>query len=724
MVIQMIKFTSIESAEIFTRDFRTFAVNNVIEFPKNEPIVAIYGPNGTGKTSFIKVLSGEKGTKIKFEYDGKEYSANNEIFHIINDQNNRNVIMGETKDFFVGDNIRREFELQEQISCARIQLIGDIVSKLKADFGISAASSPMIGFISSNETVANLIKDLVNSKSRGSKFATEEIINAIKSISPTELILTDDMLKKNLFLINDYSKKNFIIQRIEQLKDVVPSNPKVYEIEENSEAIRILDRFHKNQCIVCDTDNIDWMALLKRKESNCQTVISSFDEHTQKLIREIIDLVFDSDPFSIKAKLFDAISKGDNSIINSLLGEFATAKETYEKVLLNELLQIVSKSSLPDMLEEYQKLLSEKPDITDEDMIFVEEIISNSMGKSLSLSRDGNKNLKIKLSENEFLGIDRGELPLSSGEQNFLSLTFEFLKAKNSSHPIVVIDDPISSFDSIYKNKIVYAIVKMLHEKKRLILTHNTDLLRLLDGQYKHCYKLYLLNNTDGEENGFISLNSAEQEMLISLEKLLNTFRTTIFSHIKDVKLFLIAMLPFMRGYANLINNVELFNSLTKVMHGYKIEKVDIAQAYITLFGNQQGTIPENYEISVDDILHTTVDGVEIVNRKKYPLLDRTLHHSFTYLFLRLLVEKRLVENFSIDVKKHSQLGQIICAAYPDEKDIVQIRKRIRLTSKKTLLNEFNHFEGNLSIFQPAIDITDHSLGKEKTDILSFVDKP
>ena len=134
-------------------------------------------------------------------------------------------------------------------------------------------------------------------------------------------------------------------------------------------------------------------------------------------------------------------------------------------------------------------------------MLYIEEIISNSMSKTLTLERDDKKNLRITLSNSEFLGKVRDELPLSTGEQNFLSLTFEFLKAKNSSCPIVIIDDPISSFDSIYKNKVVYAIVKMLHRKKRIVLTHNTDLLRLLDGQYKRCYKLYLLNNTDGEEN-------------------------------------------------------------------------------------------------------------------------------------------------------------------------------------------------------------------------------
>ncbi len=38
-------------------------------------------------------------------------------------------------------------------------------------------------------------------------------------------------------------------------------------------------------------------------------------------------------------------------------------------------------------------------------------------------------------------------------------------------------------------------------------------------------------------------------------------------------------------------------------------------------------------------------------------------------------------------------------------------------TSRKTLLNEFNHFEGNMNIFQPAIDITETALQKEVADI-------
>ena len=52
------------------------------------------------------------------------------------------------------------------------------------------------------------------------------------------------------------------------------------------------------------------------------------------------------------------------------------------------------------------------------------------------------------------------------------------------------------------------------------------------------------------------------------------------------------------------------------------------------------------------------------------------------------------------------------------EETIENSRMRIFFYSKKTLLNEFNHFEGNINIFQPAIDISENILIKERNEIL------
>ena len=182
-----------------------------------------------------------------------------------------------------------------------------------------------------------------------------------------------------------------------------------------------------------------------------------------------------------------------------------------------------------------------------------------------------------------------------------------------------------------------------------------------------------------------------------------------------------------MRGYSTIINDISIKEELTQLMHGYKTGTVDIAKCYINLFGNKDNIIPDRYLVSVNDIFAKSLDGQEIVNKEKYPLLNRTLVHSFTYLFLRLLIERKLVSKYNIDTESKGgakQLGQIISKAFPENSsNSDDMKNRVFLTTKKTLLNEFNHFEGNMSIFQPAIDITNHILEKEKTDILKFINE-
>ncbi len=412
---------------------------------------------------------------------------------------------------------------------------------------------------------------------------------------------------------------------------------------------------------------------------------------------------------------------GKKVVIVALKSEFLQYYDIFNCKIIDYFRRVFESSDIKSKNQEYELILSGRPAISDEDLFYIESIVGDSMGKPLRVDRDENNTLRISLSNHEFLNKERDELPLSTGEQNFLSLSFEFLKAKNSTSPIVVIDDPISSFDSIYKNKIVFALVRMLKDKKRIVLTHNTDVLRLLNAQYSNCFNLYILNNTSGENNGFIPLKPKEKDMLIDLEKLLDGFRNDIVRAVVNMDEYLISMISFCRGYAALVGNKDVKDQLTNVMHGYKTEAVDIAQAYISLFGNETGLIPSTFVIRVEDILRRNSEMTEILDSAEYPLLNKTLKHTMTYLMLRLLVEKTLVEKKNISLIPHMQLGQIIDKAFPGA-DMSEIRMRVRLTSKKTLINEFNHFNGNLSIFQPAIDITNSSLSKEKNDIINAVE--
>ena len=718
-------FEKIENEDIFVSDYKRLTRNNEIDFSR-EGISVIYGPNGTGKTSLVKVLSSEKGTKVKYTYDGKEYADGSQFF-VINDQNNRNIIQGETKDFLLGDDIKKEFELQEYIANEYNRLCTESISILKSNYSVSSSSSKSIDCFSEWTSIQNIIKDLMNNRTKGSKTGVDTYILELEK--HTQITIPDYEQAKLDYIISDLSEKNPLITEIEMIDtSKLANNSHIKEIEENTEAIKILSRFsYKDQCIVCDSNGIDSENLLNKKSKNKEEIIKTLDAKTKKIVEKIIDNISEKDPFRIKDIMLGAIETGNLSDVLLLKESIREYKNIFANKVIKELVQLYKSSDIKIKNEEYQKMINQKPDITEEDFLYIEQIISNNMSKKLQIIRDDKKNIKIVLENKDFLGINREELPLSSGEQNFLSLTFEFLKAKNSDKPIIILDDPISSFDSIYKNKIAYAIVKILQNKKRVILTHNVDLLRLLDGQLKKCFSLFLFNNTEDEENGFIALNSDERDMLINLDQLLKTFREKIYEHIKDVELFLISLIPFMRGYSTIINDNDIKENLTQLMHGYKTNTVDIAECYIKLFGNKNNIIPNNYKVNVDDILNKTVDEKEIVDKKKYPLLNRTLVHSFTYLFLRLLIEKKLVSKYNIDTESKSgakQLGQIISKAFPENsKNSDDIKNRVFLTTKKTLLNEFNHFEGNMSIFQPAIDITDHMLKKEKTDILAFVNK-
>jgi ABC-type lipoprotein export system ATPase subunit len=723
----IITFSKIENGTIFNSDFRTFTERNTIAFSK-EGMAIVYGPNGTGKTSLTKVLSGLDGTSIEFEYCGVPYTSGAEVFTIINDQNHRNIIQGSPKDFLIGANIQREYDLQTYIDTEYNRLCEQAISDLKNKYSITSATNKVIDFIDNHELVA-VVKALANNRNKGKSISVGQLLRAVESIKPISEIDFDG--NTLTYFLKDVADKNSIIMSV--LGITIPGikkTPKVREIEENTVALGILEHYkHKTQCIVCDTPDIDPEQLIEVKTGNRERVIASLNKNMQKIIEKVIGLAEDNDPFSIKEILMSALDSGDAKKVSDLQGEIKTYGAIASALIEKYFYELLSTSNLRQSFDEYQKLIDQKPDITEEDFLYIEEIISGSMRKELKIDRDEKKNIKIFLENSEFLGHDRDELQLSSGEQNFLSLAFEFLRARNNPQPIVVLDDPISSFDSIYKNKVAYAIAKILDNKKRIILTHNIDMIRLLDAQYKRSFKIYLLNNTENEINGFIPLKFTEQDMLINLSDLLNAFRGKILDSVRDSELFLMAMIPFMRGYANICNNKSVYEGLTKVMHGYMTESVNIASMYHDLFDTVDDgghkiscSIDHNYSINIDEILRRSVDGHDIVDTNKYPLLNRTLKHMYIYLSLRLIVERILINKFCIDTSKYSQLGQIIDQAFPGDTEESK-RMRVKLTSKKTLINEFNHFEGNLSIFQPAIDITDTALAKEKAEILLLVER-
>lgn len=765
-----VRFTKLKRQDIFKASFMDFKENNEIEFKKrgNSNIAILYGPNGTGKTSLAKILDNnlkEADVELGVVYKRREYNEkNNDIFHVINDQNNRNIIAGETSDYFLGDNIKRECELKKYIDNEFSKLFGTAIQKeLKDKFNISSGKSELINYISDTE-IKEFVEGISNSRSRGNKIDRKDFIDKIDKMGLIDSDNREYNKTEYEYIIQNFSDKKSIIYKIITINDI-KMHKNVRKIEESEVALKILQQFkYIDECVVCDNENIDRDNLIKKKKNIKDNVIREMDEKTKVIINDIIAMIDKSneDPLGIKDIFLEAISSGEMQLVRNLKILIMENIKIFNNEISNLFKQCLNNSDIRERYNEYTNILKEQPEITDEELLFIKNIVSENIGKEIELQRDSNEGNKFNLFLNgeDILNVDREKLHLSNGEQNFISLAFEFLKAKKSKAPIVILDDPISSFDSIYKNKIAFCIVRFLQDKNVLVLTHNTDLIRLLEYQLRNCFNLYLFNNSEDSNNGFIKVCKSEQDIFLNLDKLLKLFRKDILEEIKDERLYLISMISFMRGYSNIIGDSNSYKKLSKVMHGYENDTINLTQIYNKLFGDEdclkklsdeiyqngyenidltetyrrlrndcESLIRTQYEVSIYDIIDLELDNVEIINKDNYPLLNRTLIHTLSYLILRLKVEKGLIEKYNIQVEENMLLQDIIMDAFKENSDDShevskkKTKSRVFFTSRKTLLNEFNHFEGNMNIFQPAIDITNEALKKERESIISYLEE-
>ncbi|MCX0441636.1 hypothetical protein, partial [Aeromonas veronii] len=362
----------------------------------------------------------------------------------------------------------------------------------------------------------------------------------------SEIVFDEEKLK---YFVIDYGEEESAIRAVISYKfNLTDKDKKIAKLEEQNQAINILKKYnYLDDCIICD-HLINSEELLAKKSKQLHDTQSTLSDEEKLIAEKIVKGLPQNDPFNIRDNVLTAINRSDRTFIDNLVADFNRYKNIYWECLKRDFVNISKSYNLKIDSDEYQKLMLNKPEFDSEDILFIERFLNETLERKISLERDDNGNIKLLLGGAEFLQVDRTKLSLSNGEQNFLSLSFELLKAKNINAKFIVLDDPISSFDSIYKNKLAYAIISFLRGKKSVILTHNTDLIKLLEHQQQQSINLYYFNNIEGENNGFIPVNRDELKILLYIHELLDLLRDGIKNEVLDKKQFLISIAPFMRG--------------------------------------------------------------------------------------------------------------------------------------------------------------------------------
>ncbi|MEZ8295130.1 hypothetical protein AB6D11_14905 [Vibrio splendidus] len=247
-----IKVSKIKKDSIFTDEYLALTQNNELDFERKK-VCVVYGPNGTGKTSLSKVLNQDKDVEYTLDIGGIEHTENSDpIAHIISDQNDRNVIQGETQDFILGDDIKREYQLKEKLNDSFSLLFEkELVGILKKNYQIAKMSTNFDELILDKDLLG-YIADIANSRSRGKKIDRKNFIDKVYGYQLAETPDYDEA--KLRFFIEDFAKNDSIIRALSnynfQLDDKEQS---IVKLEEQSEAVIILEKFNYiDECLVCD----------------------------------------------------------------------------------------------------------------------------------------------------------------------------------------------------------------------------------------------------------------------------------------------------------------------------------------------------------------------------------------------------------------------------------------------------------------------------------------
>lgn len=342
-------FSSIKNNDIFETDFAHLSSQNgTIEFKHMQGsggIAVIYAPNGTGKTSLANLLdvevSTEKNSFVASDDQGNTITPETMAFHVIQDQLNRNVIRGKTTDYLIGAQIRREYELRDQINAAFRNAYEQLSSKYKAEFKVSKVGDYLLTQIESvqdttHQTAFQYIRSIVNTRQHGKDIDRNTFVAFIRNDENRPNLSEMDTTKRS-FIITDLSKSK-VVEKILAIKpDEIIADTSSVLVERHDDAIGILKKYHSlESCIVCDNHSFDGDALLESKKESRKRIYDNLDRKTKDILDKIVcdNSLISADPFEIKRIVGTFIADGYFTELINLQQELKTYVDNLVNILV------------------------------------------------------------------------------------------------------------------------------------------------------------------------------------------------------------------------------------------------------------------------------------------------------------------------------------------------------------------------------------------------------
>ena len=612
-------------------DFLKLKLADTFSIPDDDQSKVIFGYNGIGKTSIFRYI--------------KEYKDDSRLV-FLDYIDERDTFIKNKKKVTISANVNRITDLKLEINRLREEM--NIKNTVKSVYGVttgtialeygdkmvSAQKDNFTGFTLSKEEMQNINNLITGTNS--------------KFIISNRIILQD---ARDIELeLSDY-KSSFIYKSLVPLSEIVTAEDVI--------------------CPICESSVTNIQEIITQKLQHLTNTRSIIVEEMKKS-----QIIVTSDNLD---NLIEAIGVLDN---NEKITDWMICNgdvQQYDNILLKNI-EILQKETELSTLQVQRDLLYAS-------LKSSEVLIKSDIERYFNVPANKVKfsNAKKEMS----ISFDREVKTYSTGELNFLSFLVRIYEFIGSDKTILILDDPVSSFDIINHYKIVYELVKATTtEKMIIVLTHSVELLNTINSQF-------------GDNFDYYYIDEVSNELVIQVIERVNTGKNVL-----------------------ALDRLETIDNLNIVKALIEKENSGFNDPIHKLFHYDGSSTHPNYQFSNDDLVMNIENHTGTAN---IDFITNSYNKVILIVSLRVWVEKKLrdlILNNQILLDQYDLKTTItnkINLLFPaNGNNLVQKPtnfSRGKIISKKVMLNQGVHYQSQVMPFAYAMNISIDDLNREIIEI-------